>query len=193
MRHEVTSLQTKNALAGSLKKFMSQKPLSKITVSEIIADCDVNRKTFYYHFEDIYALLKWILEQEAIEVVKQFDLIVDYEDAIVFVIDYVDANKHILNCVFDSIGREELKRFFCADFISIMRIVVDGVENKMALHVAEDFKAFLCNFYTEALAGILIDWFRDRTIRDREKTIKYISLIFRESLPNILIAATSKR
>ena len=34
---------------------MEKKPLSKITVSEIIADCGVNRKTFYYHFEDIYA------------------------------------------------------------------------------------------------------------------------------------------
>lgn len=28
---------------------MEKKPLSKITVSEIIADCGVNRKTFYYH------------------------------------------------------------------------------------------------------------------------------------------------
>ena len=42
----------------SLQRFMEKKPLSKITVSEIIADCGVNRKTFYYHFEDIYALLK---------------------------------------------------------------------------------------------------------------------------------------
>lgn len=28
-------------------------------------------QTFYYHFEDIYALLKWMLEAEAIEVVKK--------------------------------------------------------------------------------------------------------------------------
>ena len=48
----------KKTLAVSLKRFMEKKPLSKITVSEIIADCGVNRKTFYYHFEDIYALLK---------------------------------------------------------------------------------------------------------------------------------------
>lgn len=52
---------TKNILAASLKKFMEKKPLSKITVSEIIADCNVNRRTFYYHFDDIYALLKWVL------------------------------------------------------------------------------------------------------------------------------------
>ncbi|WP_295208123.1 TetR family transcriptional regulator [Ruminococcus sp.] len=39
------------------------KPLSKITVSEIVADCNINRKTFYYHFEDVQSLLKWTLEQ----------------------------------------------------------------------------------------------------------------------------------
>lgn len=48
MRHEVTTLNTKKELAASLKRFMEKKPLSKITVSGIIADCGVNRKTFYY-------------------------------------------------------------------------------------------------------------------------------------------------
>ena len=82
MKHEVTTLNTKKMLAASLKIYMEKKPLSKITVSEIIADCGVNRKTFYYHFQDIYGLMKWMLEEEAIEVVKQFDLLVDYREAI---------------------------------------------------------------------------------------------------------------
>ena len=61
MKQDEKSLSTKRALAASLKKLMEKKPLSKITVSEIISDCNVNRKTFYYHFQDIYDLLKWIL------------------------------------------------------------------------------------------------------------------------------------
>ena len=89
MKHEEITMQTKKEFAASLKKLMEKKPLSKITVSEIAQDCDVNRKTFYYHFEDIYDLLQWMLEQEAVEVVKQFDLMVDYEEAITFVLDYV--------------------------------------------------------------------------------------------------------
>ena len=63
MKYEITSFNTKKSLAESLKKAMKSKTLSKITVSEIILDCGVNRKTFYYHFENIYALLKWMLEQ----------------------------------------------------------------------------------------------------------------------------------
>lgn len=97
MTHAEANLQTKTALAASLKKLMEKKPLKKITVSEIITDCNVNRKTFYYHFEDIYALLKWMLEQEAIEIAKEFDVLSDSDKLLEFVISYVKDNSHILN------------------------------------------------------------------------------------------------
>ena len=48
MRHEEASRLTRLQLADTLKKRMTQKPLSKITVSELVADCGMNRKTFYY-------------------------------------------------------------------------------------------------------------------------------------------------
>ena len=44
---------TKQALAASLKKLLRRKFLDDITVKEIVADCTVNRQTFYYHFQDI--------------------------------------------------------------------------------------------------------------------------------------------
>ena len=107
MKHEFTSMQTKRALAASLRDIMACKSFSKITVSEIIRDCGVNRKTFYYHFEDIYALLHWMLEQETIEILKHFNLLDDYRDAVSFVMDYIESNKHIINCALDSVGRDE--------------------------------------------------------------------------------------
>lgn len=186
MKHEIASMNTKKALAASLKKYMAQKPLSKVTISEIIADCDVNRKTFYYHFEDIYALLKWMLEQEAIKIVKQFDLLTDYKEAILFVMDYVEENAHILNCAYDSVGRDELKRFFYADFIDIMNKLIGDAQRECGVSVNDDFKSFLSNLYTEALAGVLIDWFRSAQKREREKTLRYLSLILRASLPAVL-------
>lgn len=186
MKHEVTTLNTKKAFAASLKKLMEKKSLSKISVSELIVDCGVNRKTFYYHFEDIHALLKWMLEQEAIEVVKQFDLMVNYEEAILFVMDYVDKNRHILNCAYDGMGRDGLKRFFYADFIGIIHALIDNAENNTGQYISMDFKNFLCDFYVEAMAGTLINWFRDNAAGDRDKTISYLVGILKASLPQIL-------
>lgn len=55
---------TKRALEISLKKLLLQKPLNKITISDIANDCGINRMTFYYHFKDIYDLIEWICTEE---------------------------------------------------------------------------------------------------------------------------------
>ena len=190
MKHEVTTLNTKRILAASLRKFMEKKPLSKITISEIVADCGVNRKTFYYHFDDIYALLKWMLDEEAIEVVRQFDLTVDYRDAVFFVMNYVRENKHLLCCAYDSIGRDEMKRFFYSDFIDIIRNVVKNTEQQLCIQVDDELKKFLAHFYTEALAGLLIDEFTEKEGHDPDQAVNYISLVLNNSLPAILKSAT---
>lgn len=186
MKHEITSLNTKKALAESLKNIMRKKNFSKITVSEIIADCGVNRKTFYYHFEDIYALLKWMLDKEAIEVVKHFNLIVDYEEAILFVMDYIEENDYIINCVYDSIGRDEMRRFLFADFNELVYSIIDSAEKDMGKTLNKEYKTFLCFFYTEALAGVLVDWIKNRQHKDRQETIEYLVTTMRNSLTSIL-------
>lgn len=186
MKYEITSLNTKKTLAESLKKIMKKKKFSKITISEIVADCGVNRKTFYYHFEDIYDLLKWIFENEAVEVVKHFNLAVDYEEAICFVMDYVEKNDYLINCAFDSIGRDEMKRFFYADFIEIVSAVIDTAEENAGTSLDKEYKSFLCNFYTEALAGILIDLIRNRDSRNQTQVIDYLSTALKDSLTGIL-------
>lgn len=186
MKHEEISLMTKKALADSLKRAMKKKPFQKITVSELINDCNMNRKTFYYHFENIYDLLKWMFEQEAIGVVKHFDLMVDYEEAIIFTMDYIEENDYIINCAYDSIGRDELKRFFYADFNEVVVSVVSRAEEKFDRKLDEKYKTFLCGFYVEAIVGMLIEWIRERDKRERAVVVDYLSKTIRGSLTGIL-------
>lgn len=186
MKHEVTNLNTKNTLALSLKKLMAKKPLSKITVSEIVNDSGLNRKTFYYHFIDIYDLLKWMLEEETIKVVKQFDLLIDYQEAIIFVLNYVNENKHLLSCMYDGIGREKMKRFFYADFIGITQKLIENTRKQLNVHIDEEYEEFLAHFYTEAIAGLLIDEFTSKKGHDIKKATKYITRVLSSSLVSVL-------
>ena len=189
MKHEITSMNTKKMFAASLKGFMEKKPLSKITVSEIVNDCGVNRKTFYYHFEDIYALLKWMLEQEALEVIKQFDLLVDCREVVLFVMNYVRQNKHLLCCAYDSMGRDELRHFFCIDFMGILRNMIDSTEKQLNFHIDEDFKTFLSHLYAEAISGLLVSEFTSNEDHDPEKAVEFFSLVIQSSIPSALINA----
>ena len=191
MKREEATLRTKTALSAALKRRMAQKPLGKITVSEIIADCDVNRKTFYYHFADIYDLLKWTLEHEAVEVIRQFDLLVDYEEAVQFVIGYVTSNAHILNCAYDTLGRDEMRRFLYRDFISVARTLVEGCERDCGISVEDGFKGFICAFLAEGVAGLLVNAFKEGAVPPREKVARNVSVIT-DSLPDLLRRAPQK-
>ena len=189
MKHKEQSLQTKMALAAALKKAMAKKRLSDITIKELVNSCGVDRKTFYYHFEDIYALLKWILDSEAVEMVKHFDLLSDYKEAILFVINYVKENKHILSCAYDSMGREQLKRFFYADFIGLMQNAVRDAQARLAVTISKDYEIFLCDLYTEAIASLLINLFRSDQPQEVDKLLGYISHTFRVTLKELLVNA----
>ena len=184
MKHETTTLMTKKALAASLKKLMEKKLLSKITIKEIIEDCNVNRKTFYYHFQDINDLVKWTFEEEALEVIKQYDLLIDYQDAIRFILSYVEKNKHICNCALDALGRDELKTFFRKDFLNVIGSTVEQLSEGMS--VPEDFKVFLINFYTDALASVLIGWIRDKDHSKKEKMVQYVSVTLYSTIKQVL-------
>ncbi len=55
---------TKMALANSLKTLMQEKSFHKISINDICNGCNMNRKSFYYHFKDKYDLLNWIFDTE---------------------------------------------------------------------------------------------------------------------------------
>ena len=56
MEGAAVSQLTKKAIMASFVRLVNKTPLDKITVKDIVEDCGVNRNTFYYYFQDIYAL-----------------------------------------------------------------------------------------------------------------------------------------
>ena len=49
-------MKTGYALGLALKDMMAHQPLETISVLELSKKCGVSRKTFYYHYHDIYDL-----------------------------------------------------------------------------------------------------------------------------------------
>lgn len=192
MKQEESTLRTKQALAEALKEKMSKKSFTKITVSELIEACNINRKTFYYHFEDIYALLKWTFEQEAIAVLKNFDLLVNAEEAINFVLDYITENKYFINCAYDSVGYSEIKRFLYTDIIEIFTNTIENGAKQLGIKADENFMKFLSSFYSEALVGMVLSTLQGFTTYKREEIVQNVLFICHVSIPQVLIAHASK-
>ena len=184
MTHEETSLQTKRMLAASLRKIMAQKLFSKITVSEIIADCGVNRKTFYYHFKNTNDLLHWMLDQESIEIVKHFDLLDNYHGAVAFVMDYIEGNQQIIKYALDPVVRDELHDFFVEDCIGIADSVLHGMEEKYGGKLSDEFREFAAGFFCEAVSGMIITWIRNNC-KNREFVQESITTVLSHAFRGI--------
>ncbi len=59
--------RTKIWIADTLKKLLVKKPIEKIRVTEICREAEIERPTFYYHFQDKYDLMAWTLFHSAYE------------------------------------------------------------------------------------------------------------------------------
>ena len=76
---------TKRALATSLKELMAEQPFDKINVAQICERCNMNRKSFYYHFKDKYDLVNRIFDTEFIELLKHEKLSAGYAEHWAFI------------------------------------------------------------------------------------------------------------
>ena len=80
---------TKSALASALKELMETTPFAKITVSDICAKCNMNRKSFYYHFKDKFDLVNWIYDVEYLSHVQIGENLIGWDSVLIFVIIFM--------------------------------------------------------------------------------------------------------
>ncbi|MDF2881608.1 MAG: regulatory protein TetR [Clostridiaceae bacterium] len=147
---------TKKALAASLKKLLAEKSLDKITVIDIVEDCEVNRQTFYYHFKDIYDLVEWIYTSEATKALggkKTYDT---WQQGFLQIFEYVLKNKAFVINTYHSINKEHLQRYLYNETYILLMGVID--EKAAGMSVRDDDKAFIADFYKYAFVGLMLEW-----------------------------------
>lgn len=166
---------TKKALAASLKRLLSEKPLDKITVIDIVEDCGVNRQTFYYHFQDIYDLVEWVFFTEAtmaLDGKKTYDT---WQQGFLHIFEYVLHNRSLVTNVYHSMSRDQLERYLYDVTYDLLMGVVD--EQSADLSVREEDKKFVADFYKFAFVGLMLDWIKRGMKDDPQKTIDRLSVL----------------
>lgn len=184
------SQTTKNALAASLKKLLTHKTLDNITVKDIVDDCGVQRQTFYYHFQDIYALIEWIYICEVTKAINDQRTHSTWNKGFYDLFQYILANKSFVLNTYRSINRETLEKYLYEGTYVLLFGVVQ--EQSDGLHVSEHDKRFITNFYKYSFAGILLDWVNSGMKEDPKKIIDNIDLIISGTIRKALVKFSEK-
>lgn len=157
--------KTKLMLAESLRNLMRKKPLDKIKIHEIVDACGVNRQTFYYHFQDIYALVEWMYQHDAVDLIERNNKALlkgelgsesDWEKVIEELFGYIEEHRNEILSVINSRAMVYFSNFVYEGLRSGLRRVIDSKSEN--LDVDEYYKNFLSNFYAIAFGGMLQSW-----------------------------------
>ncbi|GLC31640.1 TetR/AcrR family transcriptional regulator [Clostridium omnivorum] len=175
---------TKKALAASLKKLIAGKPLDKITVIDIVEDCEVNRQTFYYHFKDIYDLVEWIYSSEATKALGNKKTYDTWQQGFVQVFQYILDNKALVTNTYHSANREHLQGFLSNECYILLMGVIE--EKAAGLSVREDDKAFICNFYKYGFVGLIEQWIRTGMREDPSAIVERLSILIQGDIEQAL-------
>ena len=136
---------TKRALEASLKKLLLERPLDKITVTDIAEDCGINRMTFYYHFRDIYDLVEWACQEDARRILDGKRTYTTWQEGFRRILDGLIDNRPFILNVYRSVRREQVETFLFQVTHGLLMGVVEELDPRG--EVREEDKAFLADFY----------------------------------------------
>lgn len=147
---------TKNAIKASFVKLLNEQPLNKISVRSIVEDCGINRNSFYYHFQDIPALMEEIITEQTTEIIRQYPSISSLEECFHAAFAFVMENKNAVLHIYHSVSRDlfESELLKTCDYIVRTYIRMVYPERKMA----EPDHEILIRFAKCELFGLIIEW-----------------------------------
>jgi len=159
---------TKKALAMALKELMEGEDFSKISVSDICNKCNMNRKSFYYHFKDKYDLVNWIFDVEFFQVVEENG----HNDAWPFLerlCTYLYDNKKFYRCALKIKGQNSFEEHFIELLTPIIETDVRMILMSENREIDEHVMEFHTNFCLDAFVGVIKRWVLDKKSMEAEE------------------------
>ena len=182
---------TKRAMEDSLKRLLLQKPLNKITVSDIAEECGINRMTFYYHFKDIYDLVEWVCVEDASKALDGKKTYKTWQEGLLNIFHEVLKNKPFIMNVYRCVSREQVELYLYKLTYDLIYGVVK--EKAVGMTVREDDKKFIVDFYKYSFVGIMLEWIRNDMKEDPKRIVERLELVIHGSISRALNAVRIDR
>lgn len=177
---------TKQVIAASFLKLLSNKPINQITVKDICKECGVNLQTFYYHFQDIYDLCFWIMERNLRERIENANVDrTDTQEFLRALFGYFVQYKQQIRHGYDAMNRVQYESLFKERVKPL--IVQRLLSYEEAVAVSEENIDFIASFYTLGLSGFFIKWIEEGMPDEYHIRLDKYCMIMDGSMKSLLI------
>lgn len=187
----MSSLTTKKAIAYTFKDLLKEKPFNKITVSDIAKKCDINRQTFYYHFQDIKDLVEWICLNEVDNILEKKDECEKWEDKFLLIFKIIEDEKLFVKNIYQSVSVEVLRSNLYRLVYPI--IYSEIVEKSKGKNLREEDKKFITDFYKYALVSIVLEWIANGMHENPETIVLKVSNLITGTIDHACLAVNHEK
>ena len=169
---------TKEILAESFRALAENRPVDKITIQEIVDNCDFSPATFYRHFGDKYDLIAWDYVHRTTEIMNKIGKD-EYEwkdtlwDGIVF---YLNNKEYIRNLIKNTSGHDAFVRYMSEANIDHLTKYILKLSGQKQL---DDDTAIHIRIYCCGTVQTICEWILDNIKCDPD----HLAALFEQALP----------
>lgn len=154
-------IDMKEMIAGVTETLLFKKKVKKLTVKEIVEECNITRQTFYYHFADIPELLKWMLEKDMEKLLEECMKEKNPEDGLYHLISFaVNLRPYIKASIHTNYGNE-IEKLLDEFMYSFFDRATERTE--VYKHYSRAERKFVIQYHCFAIKGILDKWTEEDT------------------------------
>ncbi len=182
---------TKLAIMESFVKLSKEMPIEKITVTKITEKCGINRNTFYYYYQDVYALLEEIIDikMQKLFVLDEENIEDSWKASLRLIGQYAVKNEEFIKYLYQSMGRDafgdKLTSIAEEPIYNSLKVYGDGIADE------EDLKAVTYGF-AKAFSETAVDWIRGRLKPSPVQIMENIIAVMSE-VPDVILKNISNK
>lgn len=175
---------TKQAIMNTFVSLISERTLDKITVTDIVRACGINRNTFYYYFHDIYALAAAVLEQQMDAIFSAASPNASFEEIFGVAAAAARRNRRVILHIYQAdhvLLQTQLYRAVKEHLLKRAR-----AETEASGGAQQEELALTASIYAHAAVGSFVHWLGRGMREPTEQTIRALSALLTQGLRPML-------
>lgn len=149
-------MDMKEIIAEAARKLILEKKVKKLTVKNIVEECQITRQAFYYHFEGIPDLIQWSMKQGTKRLLEESREQGGPEAALKYLFVFaINAMPEVRKGIESNYGKE-LEQTLVQGAYELFQSIVEE-ENLYQNYSRQELKLIL-RYHSRAILGLLQDW-----------------------------------
>lgn len=155
------AIDMKEAIAEAARILLLEKKVRKLTVKDIVEECHITRQTFYYHFEGIPELFRWIMEKDSKRLMEQCLAQEDEESALKYLLTVAIGLRPYVEIGVQTNYGKELAQLLIEFIYGFFEQLMERTGRYAHLSYSE--RKFVLRYHSGAIIGILQSWTKEDT------------------------------